>query len=287
MILFEGPESIKGILEKYYVELELKFKEEAKLLKNKEDVLETSFGHFLTTIVQDELEMFPVLSLFVDSEGRGFFAISSTSPYETTSSIYRVEESKVSEPLIELYRNLFPESTELKIVRTILQAPLRLYFISYLGNERLLKREILKDSISGKGYLRLAKEIDDELYDIYVKTFRRWIQFKWGDSFIFPYQDRVKIIFGIPRLRKEIDISTIIELSRFVRTKLIEKYDTLKPSSITPDMKLAKPAATVFEIPLIASTYWLKNLEHFYHYYFKAIQTMIDSLENFVANNDL
>ena len=282
MIYYAGPESYRNRLERVYNSISGRFMEIGSLVNERSDKLDNAFGHFMTLVVQPLRRDFPVLSIFVDSEGRGFCGLSNSSPFETASALYRFGKEEAEE-LMEAFKDFFGD-TELTFQRAIFQTPLKLYFLSYYGNERLLKREILKDSLRGKEYFRLPEVVDGELIDICIKNYRRWLDFPSGEVFIFPVQNVLKIAFGLPKAERNIDKSVVMELSRLFRSEVTRKHGVLRSASVTPDMRIDRPVATVFEIDLVQAREILPALPHLYEFYCgcveRTLKSMIDQIEN-------
>jgi len=278
---YSGPESYREILRRVYEKVEDSFVSWAKLVKDHSDRLDNAFGHFMTLVVQTPKGNAPVLSVFVDSEGRGYVGLSNSSPFETASALYRFP-NEVENPYMEVFAGFFGDETELTYHRAIFQSPLKLYFLAYFGNERLLRKEILKDSLRGKDYFRLSEVIDDTLFSICRENYRKWIEFDDGEVLVFPFQNILKIAFGLPKINENIDRSIIMELSRLFRIEVTKQCDVLRNSSVTPDMNISRPVATVFEIDLVDSKPVYERLESFYKYYSKFISETIESMLRFI-----
>ncbi|MFO7881515.1 MAG: DUF4895 domain-containing protein [Kosmotogaceae bacterium] len=285
MSIYSGPKLLEEDFLKYYNDLKNTLKSESKVLVERKDLLETRFGHFCTTIVRDSFFKFPVLSFFVDSYGKIFFGLSSSSPLETSSAIYRFSEIPLTKEAKTIYNRLFPGSNSQTVQRVILQYPLKLNFIALCGNERLIRREKLKDTMSGTNYMLFSEKIGDSLYKKYLETFRSWINFHNGSIFVFAYQDKVKYALGIPSLDYRIDSSIIIELSRLFRKSITDKVTYLKKTSVTPDMNLNTTVSTVFESSLLDAEKIINKLEDFYLLYYEIINTVILTLQSSVNDN--
>lgn len=281
MTYYSGPESYREILRRVYEGVEDSFVSWAKLVGDHSDRLDNAFGHFMTLVVQTSKGNAPVLSVFVDSEGRGYVGLSNSSPFETASALYRFP-NEVENPFMEAFASFFGDETELTYHRAIFQSPLKLYFLAYYGNERLLRKEILKDSLRGKDYFRLSEVIDDTLFSICRENYRKWIEFDDGEVLVFPFQNILKIAFGLPKINENIDRSIIMELSRLFRIEVTKQCDVLRNSSVTPDMNISRPVATVFEIDLVDSKPVYERLEAFYKYYSKFISETIESMLRFI-----
>ncbi len=285
MSIYAGPVLLEKDFQGYFRELENTLISESEVLLEREDLLETRFGHFCTTVVRDSFMRFPILSFFVDSDGKSFFGLSSSSPLETSSAIYRFSDIPLTEEGKNIYNELFPESNSQTVQRVILQYPLKLNFIAICGNERLLKREKLKDTLSGTNYMSLSEKINDSLYKKYLESFRKWTNFHNGSVFVFPYQDKVKYALSIPSFDYKVDSSIIIELSRLFRKFIVDKISFLRQTSVTPDMNLNTTVATVFESDLLDSERIIDKLEDFYKLYFETIDKAISTLKSNVNNN--
>lgn len=287
MSLYNGPIILKNKLESFYGKLEPLFKADTLLLKEKANVLETKFGHFLTTIIQDEFDRAPKLSIFTDPEGRGFIGISSSSPAETTSSLYRYPEDSLNIDVKDLYTSIFPDGKSPVISRAIYQSPIRLNFVAYAGNERLLRRELLKETIAGKEFYKMSSKVSDELYNEYIAKYRKWINMQGGQILCFPTRDKLKLVLGMPKLPGTLDSSIIIELSRLFQRKFLDKYSFLKSSSVSPEMHISRPVAMVFEVDFVNSLEILKQLEDLYGFYFEAINRTTKTMMDFVEKNSI
>ncbi|WP_214079527.1 DUF4895 domain-containing protein [Mesotoga sp.] len=281
MTYYAGPESYRNKLKAVYESVESNFPSYAKLVVERSDRLDNAFGHFMTLVVQTSKGNAPVLSVFVDSEGRGFVGLSNSSPFETASALYRFSNEE-EEPIVDDFSSVFEEGAELVFHRAIFQSPLKLYFLAYFGNERLLRKEILKDSLRGKDYFRLPEMIDDALFSICRDNYRRWIEFDDGEVLIFPFQNILKIAFGPPKINESIDRSIILELSRLFRIEVTKKCGVLRNASVTPNMKIARPVSTVFEIDLVESKPVYDRLEEFYKFYSKFISETVDKMLKFI-----
>lgn len=285
MILYSGPDVLKDKLESFFGDLNPLFEADSLLLKEKSGVLEKKFGHFLATVIQDKLDRAPKLSIFTDPEGRGFVGISSSSPAETTSSLYRYPEESLNIDVRAIYISIFPEGKAPMVSRTIYQSPLRLNFVAYAGNERLLKRELLKETIAGKEFYKMASKVSDELYTEYISRYRKWVTVEGGQILCFPTGDKLRLVLGIPKLPEALGSSVVIELSRLFQSKFLNKYSFLKSSSVSPEMRLTRPVALAFEVNLIDSLEVLKRLEDLYSFYFDAINETIKTMMKFVEEN--
>ncbi|AKI97197.1 DUF4895 domain-containing protein [Kosmotoga pacifica] len=281
-MIFRGPNVLKDLFNEFYSQHKAFYADEALILRDRQSVLGTEFGHFITSIVDDARDSAPTLSLFIDEEGRGFLGLSSVTPMKRMSSIYRYPPSRVTEALSKLYKKLFPEA-KVTVSRIILQSPLRVHFVAFCGNERLLKREMLKASLAGRNFYKVAEKMDDELFDFYCKYFKRWVKLRHGEIFVYPTEDRVKIVTGLPRLSHNLDLSIIIELSRLFRSLVVKKQNILRASNVSPDMNFSGVATSAYEVDLIDSLEVYRNLEPFYEMYRKsikrAIEAMIDSVK--------
>ncbi|TYB94897.1 MAG: DUF4895 domain-containing protein [Kosmotoga sp.] len=285
MSIYSGPKLLEKDFIAYYQDLKDKLASESEVLTEREELLETRFGHFCTTIVRDSFSKFPVLSFFVDSEGKSFFGISSSSPLETSSAIYRFTDLTLLEKSMSIYKELFPETVSQKVQRVILQYPLKLNFIAICGNERLIRREKLKDTMSGTNYMTLSEKINDSLYKILLEAFRKWISFPKGSVLVFPYQDKIKYALGIPNLDYRVDSSIIIEFSRLFRKAVTDKLAFLKQTSVTPDMNLNTTVATVFESNLLHAEKIINKLDDFYSLYYDTINKAVLSVKSNVNEN--
>lgn len=281
-MIFQGPDSLSSLFSEFYFSNKDLFSSDATELKSRQEVLGTQFGHFITSIATDVNNRAPTLSLFIDEEGRSFLGLSSENPLTRMSTIYRYRPSETTSLLGKLYSSLFPES-EISISRVILQSPLRTYFVAFCGNERLLKREMLKASLSGKGFYKMAEKVSAELFSYYCKYYRRWVKLRKGEVFIYPTEEIVKIVTGRPRLNYNIDLSIIIELSRLFRSLVVKNHRLLRPSNISPDMNFSGIATSVYEIDLTDSLGIYRNIGLFYDMYSKsiegAVETMINSIK--------
>ncbi|TYC03036.1 MAG: DUF4895 domain-containing protein [Kosmotoga sp.] len=285
MSIYSGPKMLEKFLLDIYQNLENKLTTESEMLVEREALLETRFGHFCTTTVRDSFSKFPTLSFFVDSDGKSFFGISSSSPLETSSAIYRFSDIPLLEKIKTIYKNLFPDSASQKVQRIILQYPLKLNFLAICGNERLIRREKLKDTMSGTNYMVLSEKIGNSLYKKYLEAFRKWINFPNGSVYVFPYQDKVKYALGIPNFDYRIDSSIIIELSRLFRKAVTEKVNFLNQTSVTPDMNLNTTVATVFESNLLDADKLIDRMDDFYTLYYETINEAVLSVQSSVNRN--
>jgi len=278
-MIFRGPNSLSAPFGEFYSHCQNLFISEALELKNRKAVLGTEFGHFIVSVVTESNDRAPALSLFIDEEGRGFLGLSSENPLKRMSAIYRYQPSKATGLLREFYSHLFPEA-EISLSRVILQSPLRIHFVVFGGNERLLKREMLKASLSGKGFYRIAEKMGDELFDFYCKYYRKWLKLRKGEVFIYPTEDIVKIVTGRPRLNYSVDLSIVIELSRLFRNLVVKKHKFLRPSNISPDMNFSGVATSVYEVDLVDSLGVYQKLNPFYDMYSKSIERTIEAMMN-------
>jgi hypothetical protein len=124
--------------------------------------------------------------------------------------------------------------------------------------------------------------VDDALLSICRENYRRWIEFDDGEVLIFPFQNILKIAFGPPKINESIDRSIILELSRLFRIEVTKKCVVLRSASVTPNMKIARPVATVFEIDLVESKAVYDKLEEFYKFYSKFISETVDKMLGFI-----
>jgi len=282
MTYYSGPLEFEGSMREIYDCVSDGFKSVGATIDERSDRLDNNFSHFMTLVVQPAKTDFPVLSIFVDGEGRGFTGLSNSSPFETASALYRFGKEEAVE-LKEVFGGFFGTGIDLNFQRAIFQNPLKLYFLAYYGNERLLKREILKDSLRGKNYFRFAESVDMELLDICIANYRKWIEFSEGEVFVFPVQNIIKIAFGLPKAEEKIDRSVIIELSRLFRSEVTARHRDLRISSVTPDMRIDRPVATVFEIDLADSKRIMRELSRIYEFYSycveKAVQGMVSTID--------
>lgn len=281
MIYYAGPESYKAKLKDIYESLSDRFNSISQLIGERADKLDNAFGHFMTLVVQASEKNFPVISAFVDSEGRGFVGLSNSSPFETASALYRFEKDEDLE-LKEIFKVFFADVTNFSFKRAIFQTPLKLYFLAYYGNARLLRREILKDSLRGKEYFSFPEIVDDELVNICMLNYRKWLTLPRGEIFLFPVQNILKICFGLPRSEVNLDRSVIIELSRFFRAEIVKKHGSLKSSSVTPDMKIDRPVAMVFQIDLTDSREVMLELPKLYDFYCDFIDDTFKEMTRFI-----
>jgi len=279
--LYEGPPVLKDALESLYYSITSESSEIVESLAERRELLETTRGHFGAVITHDEGDKAPKLSLMVDMEGRSFVGVSSSSPLEMASGLYRINAGGVSSRLEEFYEDLFPAAKSIKSTAVIIQEPMRMYFIAYCGNERLLRRERLKETLSGKGYFQMASGITDRLFSMYVKMFRKWVESGRGDIFVFPVQERIKLAFGLPPLSTRVEISVITELSRYFRSELLERRSSLRSSGTTPDMNLSRPATLVIERDLVGSEEMLERLGDIYDFYVEAVERSIQAMKEF------
>ncbi|MFW6121507.1 MAG: DUF4895 domain-containing protein, partial [Petrotogales bacterium] len=280
-----GPNLLEKKFHDCFCKLENTLISESEVLLEREELLETRFGHFSTTIVRDSFMRFPVLSFFVDSDGKSFFGLSSSSPLETSSAIYRFSNIPLTKEAKNFYNKLFPGSNSQTIQRVILQYPLKLSFIAICGNKRLIKREKLKDTLSGTNYMSLSENISDSLYKLYLENFRKWTNFHNGSVFVFPHQDKVKYALGLPSFDYKVDSSIIIELSRLFRKFIVDKISFLKQTGVTPDMNLNTTVATVFESDLLDAERIIVKLEDFYKLYYETINKAISTIKSNINDN--
>ncbi len=283
--LYEGPPSMKERLESLYFNMLPWVSEMVDALKERQELLETTRGHFGAVIAYDEGDRSPKLSVMVDMEGRCFVGISSSSPLETASGLYRLNAERMSAELEDFYKQVFPAAKNVKSTPVIIQEPLRVFFVAYCGNERFLRKERLKETLSGKGYFQLASSISDSLYALYLKMFRKWVKSGKGEIYVFPVQDKIRLAFGLPPISGKVEISVVTELSRFFRSELLAKCISLRSSSIAQDMKLSRPATMVLERDLLGSEIVLEKLDKLYNFYSAAIEQSIETIRSYVDLN--
>lgn len=286
MSFFNGPESTRIFLEKITNFYEERKEKDLKILNEYNSAkLSERFDHFVVINIKSKGDNSLPVSIFIDVKGRVFSGIMTVELTSMASSIYSVEiDEETKTKLSQEYSEFFKVKNPI-VTKSIFHTPFRIYFLSLFGNERLIKKEFLKESLSGTNYYKFSDLVKDKTFEYISKYYRKWLNTTKGNILVFPYQEKLKLFFSFPNLSNVKARSIIIELSRLFGEKFIKKVDYFEPCSIPPNIRLGAPVSLAVETSLLNISDVVYKLKDFYLFYSDTLEKTVDFVENYINKN--
>ncbi|MDK2951300.1 MAG: hypothetical protein PWQ77_965 [Kosmotogales bacterium] len=286
MNFFSGPQCTRDFLKKITDIYEKDGGKDSEVLKKYNSAkLSERFDHFVVVNIKNENNNSLPVSIFTDSDGRIFSGIATVELTNMASSIYSVDlNDETRQILSKEYCDFFKIKNPI-ITKSIFHTPFKIFFLSVFGNERLIKKEFLKEILSGQNYFSFTKTINDEIFSSINKYYRKWLTTSRGNIMVFPYQENLKLFFSIPDLPNLDGRSIIIELSRLFSEKFINKVALFESSSLPPNIKLGVPVSMAVETSLLNIDKIIYKLKDFYLFYVDTLEKTIDYLDDYIKRN--
>jgi len=286
MNFFSGPSCTGNFLKKITDTYEKDGMKDSEVLKKYNSAkLSERFDHFVVVNIKNENNNSLPVSIFTDSDGRIFSGIATVELTNMASSIYPVD---LNDETRQILSNEYCDFFKIKnpvITKSIFHTPFKIFFLSVFGNERLIKKEFLKEMLSGQNYFSFSKTINDEIFSSINKYYRKWLTTTRGNIMVFPYQEKLKLFFSIPALPNLDGRSIIIELSRLFSEKFIKKVVLFESSSLPPNIKLGVPVSMAVETSLLNIDKIIYKLKDFYLFYVDTLEKTIDYLDDYIKRN--
>jgi hypothetical protein len=286
MNFFSGPQCTRDFLKKITDIYEKDGEKDSEVLKKYNSAkLSERFDHFIVVNIKNENNNSLPVSIFTDTDGRIFSGIATVELTNMASSIYSVDlNDETRQILSKEYGDFFKIKNPI-ITKSIFHTPFKIFFLSVFGNERLIKKEFLKEILSGQNYFSFTKTINDEIFSSINKYYRKWLTTSRGNIMVFPYQEKLKLFFSIPDLPNLDGRSIIIELSRLFSEKFINKVSLFESSSLPPNIKLGVPVSMAVETSLLNIDKIIYKLKDFYLFYVDTLEKTIDYLDDYIKRN--
>ncbi len=246
-------------------------------IKSNKHKLADEFQHLFYTSIYDEEDQFPVLSIFVDEEGRGFETLTPDLPSKVMCNLYPVSNFYIEE-LSEKYKKLnenYGVKCKISCSSGIVQSPFKISAYTVEGDERLIKKLEFNEKLKGEYYLRLSKLISKEKLDFIIKNYKKWN----NEIFYFPHMNYIHIVY---KLKEDIPLNKrgiSIEIAKLLKEKMFEKYPHIETSYKLPEMKIKETVLTVFKIK--SDKIDIYDFNKFYETFNKKIKDIITQIAKF------